>query len=160
MQKQLLRLAAIGVVLGIGLALVVHNAGRPANRTPTCSEGTLGFKTTFALTRDASGAVIGYIALGSEGHPVVRCRLGRNARLGSSVRVTSADGTVLFSTVHLHEAPPGTIVTQPSEWSVQTPAPPLCHARQPLTVVARGLGVEVSGRVRLGSVGGVCSLKS
>jgi hypothetical protein len=150
---------ALTLVLGVGLAVVFHHfRGPEGGPLPDCSQGTLGFAGTFALVRNGKVALVGYSAAGPSGRAIVTCRLTAAAREGSSVRVTDAGGTELFSSADPRGAPPGAVVTQPARFSVEVTAERFCAAPQPLTVTAKGLGVEVTGTVRLSNASGTCQL--
>jgi hypothetical protein len=150
-------LVGIGVVVGVAIALIVHSLGTPKPSGPqSCDGSILGLGATFSI--DGDQAKVGFTAIGPPGAGITPCYVPTMAPSVISLRVTSADGAVLFTKIERTGPPPGSLVTQPTLDSTNTPVAPFCAAQQPLQIEVIALGNSADASVRLTRQGSSCQL--
>src|SRR3954469_11386425 len=147
-------LLAGGIILGLGLALVLHEVrgSVKGERLAPCTADWLKLAATVGLDDAGKVARVGLTAPG----PADCLALGKRQRLG--IQVTSADGKLLLKRSVRGGPVPGTEVFNSFGTTVTAPALKLCKAKQPLHFSVSAIGLTAAGDSPLHYAGGRCFL--
>ena len=152
--RQWVILVAVSVVLGVGIALLVHFlGGQKRHETESCTAQSLAPGLTWSNKGDT--ASIGFEAAGPGG-VLTPCFVPTPAPRVISIRITGADGQLVFSDLKRTGPPPGFLVTQPFRYRTSAPALRLCNAAQPVTVEVAALGIAFDGKLSLKQEDNTC----